>query len=115
MVGNCLHTLHTLHGTSAVVSTGGADAQKRRFAVAHGTIRIRAFLSLSSTQNLAFPINSTNLLSDCSMVMPKVPNNHRKELARHLAAYKEIVNRLHFNFFADPNSFALAIWCALGL
>jgi hypothetical protein len=47
-----------------------------------------------------------NTRSDSFIVMSKTPNNHRKELAHHLATYKEIVNRGHFNFFADPNSFA---------
>ena len=56
-----------------------------------------------------------NTRSDSFIVMPKVPNNHRKELARNLATYKEIVDRVHFNFFADPHSFARAVWCALGL
>jgi len=38
--------------------------------------------------------------------MPKASNNHRKELARHLEAYKDITVVVHFNFCADPHSFA---------
>ena len=40
------------------------------------------------------------------MVMPKVPYNHLKKLARHYKDCKEIVIVDHFNFCADPHSFA---------
>ena len=51
----------------------------------------------------------SNPRSNVSIVMPKASNNQRKELARHLEAYKEITVVAQFNFCADPHSFARAV------